>query len=322
MPSFSSLALIASLVLAPAVTAASSPVGLRPKQIKNLVTFGDSYTDTVIVSNGGTQWPVYASGFAKVNLFPFARSGATCSNNITFRPFPSLFESQLPTYFQASAKGGTIKVKPEETLYTLWLGTNDVGSNALLTGSDNASLVDVTTCMINWVKTLYQSGARNFLFQNMIPLQNVPLYAPISHPARYWTAQRNTTEWSVFMTELVLSGNALTKLMLEALAPNLKGAHVGIFDSHSLFADMFAHPAKYLNGTAPLNVTGAVQECVFDLNENTSDMGRCTIAQGTDRDSFLWFDELHPSEQADRIVAREIAQVIEGKPNQWTRWLS
>lgn len=61
----------------------------------------------------------------------------------------------------------------------------------------------------------------------MIPLQNVPLYAPISHPARYWTAQRNTTEWSVFMTELVLSGNALTKLMLEALAPNLKGAHVG-----------------------------------------------------------------------------------------------
>lgn len=52
---------------------------------------------------------------------------------------------------------------------------------------------------------------------------------------------------------------------------------------------MFAHPAKYLNGTAPLNVTGAVQECVFDLNENTSDMGRCTIAQGTDRDSFLWF---------------------------------
>ncbi|PPQ64113.1 hypothetical protein CVT24_008724 [Panaeolus cyanescens] len=320
MLSLSSLALVASLLLAPVVDA-GGPVGLRPKQIKNLVTFGDSYTDTVIVSNGGTQWPVYASGFAKVNLFPFARSGATCSNNITFRPFPSLFESQLPAYFQASGRGGNIKVKPEET-YTLWLGTNDVGSNALLTGNDNASLVDVTTCMVNWVKTLYQSGARNFLFQNMIPLQNVPLYAPVSHFSRYWTAQRNSTEWSVFMTELVLSGNALTKLMLEALAPSLKGAHIGIFDSHSLFADMFAHPERYLNGTAPLNVNGAVQTCVFELNESTSDTGNCTIAQGTDRDSFLWFDELHPSEQADRIVAREIAQVIEGKPNQWTRWLS
>jgi hypothetical protein len=146
----------------------------------------------------------------------------------------------------------------------------------------------------------------------MIPLETVPLYAPVSYPDRYWTAQRNTTEWSVFMKELVLSGNALTKLMLEALAPTLGGAHIGrlpfnhhccvrvltkyyylsyiagIFDSHSLFADMFARPQVYLNGTAPLNVTGAVQACVFQLNESTSDSGACTIAKGTDRDSFLW----------------------------------
>ncbi len=33
-------------------------------------------------------------------------------------------------------------------------------------------------------------------------------------------------------------------------------------------------------------------------------------------------DELHPSEQADRIVAREIAEVIQGKANKWTTWLS
>ncbi|KAF9560331.1 hypothetical protein CPC08DRAFT_818293 [Agrocybe pediades] len=305
------------------VVATTLAAGVRPGQIKNLVTFGDSYTDTVVVSNGGTQWPVYASGFAHVNLFPFARSGATCSNNLTFRPFPSLFESQLPTYFNTTTDAkGHEKLKPEETLYTLWLGTNDVGSNALLTGSDDASLVDVMECMVNWVKVLFQNGARNFLFQNMIPLETVPLYAPDSWPARYWTAQRNTTEWSVFMKELVLSGNALSKLMLQALVPSLHGAHIGIFDSHSLFADMFANPSLYLNGTAPLNVTGAVQACVFELNESTSDTGSCTIAHGTDRDSFLWFDELHPSEQADRIVAREIAQVIEGKKNKWTTWLS
>lgn len=155
--------LLLSTVLQPAVS-----LGVRPGQIKSLVTFGDSYTDTVAISNGGTQWPVYASGYAHVNLFPFARSGATCSNNITFRPFPSLFESQLPTYFNATAKGSKPgPLNAEQTIYTLWLGTNDVGSNALLTGSDKASLVDVTECMINWVKVLYASGARNFLFQNV-----------------------------------------------------------------------------------------------------------------------------------------------------------
>ena len=139
--------------------------GVSRGQIKNLVTFGDSYTDTVVVSNGGTQWPIYAAGYANVDLFPFARSGATCSNNITFRPFPSVFESQLPTYFNTTS--GKNHLNPAETIYTLWIGTNDVGSNALLTGSDNASLVDVTECMVNWVKALHASGARNFLFQNV-----------------------------------------------------------------------------------------------------------------------------------------------------------
>ena len=61
----------------------------------------------------------------------------------------------------------------------------------------------------------------------MIPLETTPLYAPDSYPNRYWTAQRNTTEWSVFMTELTTSGNEIAKLMLQALAPTLHGAHIG-----------------------------------------------------------------------------------------------
>ncbi|KAJ7595520.1 GDSL lipase/acylhydrolase [Mycena floridula] len=294
-------------------------VGVAPKQIKNLVTFGDSYTDVVNVGDGGTAWPVYASGYAGVSLFPFAKSGATCSNNLTFRPFPSLFESQLPSYF-AETGNGSIKLNPAETLYTLWLGTNDVGANALLTGSDNASVVDVETCMVNWVKTLYDSGARNFLFQNMIPLQHVPMYSDGSYLSKFWTGPRNSTEWSVFMTELVLSGNSISKLMLQLLAPQLHGAHIGIFDSHSLFQDMINHPANYLNGTAPLNITGAVNTCVF--LEGGAQASPCVLVNGTDRDSFLWFDELHPSEQADRMVAKQIAEVIEGKNNVWTTWLS
>ena len=62
----------------------------------------------------------------------------------------------------------------------------------------------------------------------------------------------------------------------------------GLFDTHSLFADMYANPADYLNGTAPLNVTGAVHSCVFEEGESTSDPGDCTTVEGTDRDSYLW----------------------------------
>ena len=52
---------------------------------------------------------------------------------------------------------------------------------------------------------------------------------------------------------------------------------------------MFNEPQLFLNGTAPLNVTGAVHACVFQLNESTGDPGACTDATGTDMDSFLWY---------------------------------
>jgi len=307
-----------SFVFLATIAAAAS---LRPGQIKNLVTFGDSYTDVVLTGDGGAAWPTYVAGYTNVSLFPFARSGATCSNNITFRPFPSIFESQLPTYF-AEVKNRTLNLDPVQTLYSLWIGTNDVGSNALLTGSDNkATVVDTTRCAVNWVKVLYDSGARNFLFQNMIPLQLVPTYSRAAYPNRFWNAPFNATEWSVFVTELTTSGNAISELLLQNLVRALPGAHVGLFDSHSLFMDMFNRPAVYFNGTAPLNVTGSVNACVFPFQGQPGNPV-CTVAQGTDRDSFLWFDELHPSEQANRIVAREISLIIQGRSNQWATWIS
>ncbi|TFK24006.1 GDSL lipase/acylhydrolase [Coprinopsis marcescibilis] len=299
-------------------TSGSLAQRIRPRQIKNLVTFGDSFTSVDWSSNGGTPWPVYAAGYTGVSLFPYAKAGGTCSNNLTYRPFPPLFESQLPLYFQEK-KDGKLKLPQQETFYFLWIGTNDVGANALLTGSE-ASLADVTSCMVNWVKVLYESGARNFIFQNMVPLETIPLYAPDSYPNRYWTAERNTTEWSVFMRELVLSGNELTKLKLQALAPSLRDAKIALFDSHSLFTDMYNHPSGYFNGTAPLNVTGMVDSCVYELNAPDQPPS-CTLVNGPDRDSYLWYDELHPSEQAGRIVAREIAQVVQGRENRWTTWL-
>ncbi|KAI0260737.1 GDSL lipase/acylhydrolase [Gloeopeniophorella convolvens] len=316
------LALLSCLAagLASSALAAHGPL---PGQIKNLATFGDSYTDVVVISNGGTQWPVYAAGYAHVNLFPFARSGAPCDQTLTPRPFPAVVQDEIPTYL-AEVKNGTIRVPPAETLYTLWIGTNDLGPNTLITGGvlKNATVVDVTSCAVNWVHTLYNAGARNFLFQNMLPSGDLPLYAVDSWPNRYWTQSRNTTDWNLFITEMTVSYNAIAKLMLQALPSQLPGAHVGLFDSHTLFADMFARPQLYLNGTAPLNVTGAVRACVFNEFESTSDTGACTIATGSAKDSFLWFDELHPSEQADRVVAREIANIIEGKGSKFAAWFS
>ncbi|KAK7688808.1 hypothetical protein QCA50_008348 [Cerrena zonata] len=306
-----------------AFVGAAIAVGPGPNQIKNLVTFGDSYTDASQTGDGGVAWPTYAAGYGNFTLFPFAKAGATCSNNLTFAPFLSVAEGQIPAYV-SQKNSGEINVPPEETIYTIWIGTNDLGANNILSGQQapGVTVVDTTTCAVNWAKTLYDTGARNFLFQNMIPLQKVPMYQPNAYPNRYWTAARNTTAWSLEMAELVNAGNTMARLMLKELTPTLPGAHVGLFDSYALFSDIIVHPGNYLNGTAPLNVTDAINACVFDVDEPTNGPSFCTTATGTDKDSFLWWDEIHPSEQADRVVAREITDAIKRKSDKWSTWFS
>jgi hypothetical protein len=140
-----------------------------PKPIKNLVTFGDSYTSAISVGDRGTPWPVYAAGYGKLSLHDFAISGATCSNLLTPRPFGSVFENQLPN-FEASVANKSLLLNPEETVFTLWIGTNDVGDGALLTGNQvnsSVSIVDTTRCAINWLNVLYKQGWRNFIYQNV-----------------------------------------------------------------------------------------------------------------------------------------------------------
>ncbi len=37
-------------------------------------------------------------------------------------------------------------------------------------------------------------------------------------------------------------------------------------------------------------------------------------------DHFLWFDELHPSERADQVIAREFVNVVKGTSKYATYW--
>lgn len=72
-------------------------------------------------------------------------------------------------------------------------------------------------------------------------------------------------------------------------------------------ADIWHNPATYLNGTAPLNVTSSVVQCGAACDPLDI------------RDSFMWYDELHPSEQTDRVVAREFIKVV-GEGSKWATY--
>lgn len=77
---------------------------------------------------------------------------------------------------------------------------------------------------------------------------------------------------------------------------------------------MYNYPKRYLNGTAPLNVTTWIKQC--------SDVNSQACVRRASPDSYLWNDALHPSEQADRVVAREFVSVVQGKSDWATYWAS
>ena len=161
------LGLLAALIY----TTASHALGPRPGTIKNIVSFGDSYTAPGITGDNGTAWPGYVADYARLTLYDFAKAGATCSNNLTFRPFPSIMESQVPLFLEEKNNGtlNELARNEDETVYTLWIGTNDVGVSALLTGgqANGITIVDTVTCAVDWVSLMYKNGARNFVFQNV-----------------------------------------------------------------------------------------------------------------------------------------------------------
>src|SRR5690554_1062682 len=152
------------------------------KKFSNLVTFGDSYTDegrlgyyigndgqappagTLLpesesTASGGRAWPRVIANKNNVKPFNYAVSGATCSNKLVEREFamigrsfPSVTEDQLASFKADVAHGALYKgAKADNTVYALWIGTNDLGYEAYLTDSQapGATLETLADCMFN-----------------------------------------------------------------------------------------------------------------------------------------------------------------------------
>lgn len=152
-------------LVAPALLAGTgASCGIQP--FENLVAFGDSYTDngrlnyylshnntappagtlppvsTVSIS-GGLTWGQFVQQYTGVAYFDYAISGATCSNDIVSRyastlggPYPSVVENELPS-FVADVDAQTLYANrtAANTVYALWIGTNDLGYAGFLTDS-------------------------------------------------------------------------------------------------------------------------------------------------------------------------------------------
>jgi len=183
-------------------------------------------------------------------------------------------------------------------VYAIFIGTNDLGNDAFLTNSQvpGKVLSDYTSCVFSAFDTIYASGGRNFVLMNNIPLHLTPQYANDTldgaNATQYYPEKgsANHTEIAEKMHEAASTTNTVFQYETPyevLVGKRYPGANFAVFDTYSLFSDVYHNPAAYLNGSAPLNVTGFEHHC------NTTGADCAYVYDNTSPDSFMWYDELH-----------------------------
>jgi phospholipase/lecithinase/hemolysin len=318
--------LAAAAALAGAVSAKSC--GL--KRFENFVTFGDSFTDegrlgyfinnngsappagTLLpassqTASGGKAWGRFVAEATGAKYFDYAVSGATCSNKIVERnfppihaPFPSVLEYEISAYKADLAYNALWAGRSaENTVYALWIGTNDLGYGGFLSDSQapGTTISSYVDCVWSVFDAIYRTGGRFFVLLNAAPLHLIPLYAAPSNggsfDSQFWQNKTayNTTEYQYKMLQYTTSANTMFDYGVPfqtVIKKRWPGATFAIFDAHRLLTDIHDSPDKYL--AAPANVTGFYRHC------KATDNSQCVNSPNS-MASFLWFDELHPSEK-------------------------
>lgn len=289
-------------------------------EFKYLVTFGDSYSDDGRLdyyfahngsgpppgvmqpqsgSNAGGRyaWTQDVANYTGATNYDYAVDGATCSNEIISRylagihePFPSVMDDEMPSFLSDLKTPLYAGSTPENTVYALWIGTNDIGWQGFLSDSQRpgTNLTTFIECVWSVFDSIYEAGGRRFVILNQNALQLVAEYrTPELGGAgnnQYWQNKTlyNMTEYS----EKIMEYTTTVNMIIDYGVPfnmlgkrRWPGAKFGVFDVHSLLTEMYNNPEPYLD--PPYNVTGYYHHC---NPQNNSD---CTYAPGS-LDSYLW----------------------------------
>jgi hypothetical protein len=196
---------------------------------------------------GGHVWPRWVSWYASVNTYNYAVSGAECSTAITPRNgnFQGIEEYELGA-FENDVKHKVdgrpfLDAAPETTVYATWIGTNDLGVGAFLTGAQapGKTLDDYVACVFRAFDRIYKAGGRRLVLMNVIPLDELPLYGLPERGglawSRYWADKpANLTAVNQSMKKIVGTVNSAFRERGRQATTRYPGADFVVFDVWSM----------------------------------------------------------------------------------------
>jgi len=327
MPSIKAFAV--ALLALPIVVAAPRPLaeqswkttkywsGLRG--VHKFFPFGDSYTTTSFAVNGtqpsssnplgNPPYPGYTSSNGPnwvdfltvkynkslIETYNLAYGGATVDSSLVAQYEPTVLDfvqqvndEFIPTYVEKKTAAWT----SANSLFAAFFGINDVGNSY---SQQNATLnADIFKVYSSLVEKLYNTGARNFLFINVPPVNLSPL------------TQANGASAQALEAADIKDFNS----KLASLATNLMARHrdatVFVFDANKLFSQVLANPDSYSQTAIYKNTT---TYCA--AYENGTPAENTLIAScGIPVNEYFWLNTLHPTYPMQDVLAQQIAKTL------------
>ncbi|KAF1956936.1 hypothetical protein CC80DRAFT_411548 [Byssothecium circinans] len=291
------------------------------KGVKNLFVFGDSYTQTGFdvkgtqpnaanpfgnptfpgwTSSNGPNWlgfltSTYNASFVKT--YNVAYGGATVDSALVVPYAPTVLSLKnqtqnlfLPTYGSHPAATPWTSA---DSLFAFFIGINDVG-NSWWFDNSTALYDQIFTVYDGLLEQVYETGARNFLFLSVPPVN----LAPLTLENGDYAIETEGKAIGVWNQKL---GN-----LTQAFGKKHTDARLFIHDTFGLYNNVIKNPAAYDQTKGLKNTTGY---CAAYQNGTptwyTKDPS-CAYAVN----EYLWLNNLHPTFPVHNATAASITKLL------------
>lgn len=190
--------------------------------------------------------------YSGVNVYDYTRSESVCDSTFSPSSRRGVKQDQIPSFladneYVNSTGQGVLDNPSAETVYAIWIGTNDLGNAVFLTDSQPKGMPvnNYTDCVFEQLDRLYAIGARRFVVLNIAPLDLSPQYALPENDgvtsSRCWKDKTqfnpNITQISETMRQYSILVNAIYEFQIPyelKIANRYAKNQFALFDVHSL----------------------------------------------------------------------------------------
>ncbi|RSL42801.1 hypothetical protein CEP54_015348 [Fusarium duplospermum] len=284
--------------------------GFNFDNIKNIVTFGDSWTDTRFNTSGvqpsisnplgntgktssnGKMWPIYLTtqyNQSSVLLYNMAVGGAVTDKHIVMTG-PNDVDTQVHEKFEVYSSQRPGFFTPKNTLYAIFIGINDI-YRTINDVDQEEKIIAIIARIRELTLDLYQAGARQFLFISTPPQSLFPNNRPKDIVPKLEAASQS---WNKKLYKLV-----------RQLDRKLAHSTFFFFDIVPLITAVTEDPSQF------------PETAIYKSNAFCADYKSGTSVPDFKSDTceynaleYMYIDGAHPTQGFHQILAKKISEQL------------